>query len=328
MRRRFQWPGRITAVVAGLAMALSAGGLAVGASPTAGRSQYGHHHDDAMDPLPTTAADWQPVADTLGRAGIMQAGVVYRVPLPRKDLTVTSYGVTIKPGLSLGGYAAFAKYDDGTMLMGDLVATEDELQHVTDALQAAGLEQTAIHKHLLSMNPPIWWTHISGMGDPVHLAEAVKAALAATSIPPATAPPSTQPPIDLDTAGIDAAIGRSGTADGGIYKFSIAREDQIVADDHVLPPQLGLTTAINFQPLGGGKAAINGDFVMTAGEVQDVIKALRAGGISVVELHNHMLDEHPRLFFLHFWATGDGVDLAKALRPALDATDLTPPTTA
>ncbi|MEU0628496.1 DUF1259 domain-containing protein [Streptomyces sp. NPDC005989] len=152
-------------------------------------------------------------------------GTVYRIPLPRKDLTVITRDVAIKPGLSLGGYAAFAKYHDGTMVMGDLVVTEDELPKITDALQAAGIEQTALHKHLLQQSPAIWWTHIHSMGDTVTLAKGLKSALATTATPPASPPPATQPPVALDTAGIDKALGRKGTADGGIYKFSIARAE-------------------------------------------------------------------------------------------------------
>ncbi|MGV9242331.1 DUF1259 domain-containing protein [Streptomyces sp. NPDC003710] len=278
----------------------------------------------AQSPVQTTEADWKPVADALGRTGTLMKGTVYRVPLPRKDLTVTTQGITIKPGLALAGYTTFAKYRDGTMLMGDLVVTEDELPKVTDALQAAGVEQTALHKHLLQQSPAIWWTHVHAMGNPVTLAKGLKSALAATAIPPASPPPATQPPIDLDTAGIDKAIGRKGTADGGIDKFSIARANTVTDGTHVMPPALGITTGINFQPLGDNKAAINGDFVMTAPEVQKIIQALRKGGIDIVELHNHSLTDQPRLFYMHFWATGDGVTLAKALRPALNATALAP----
>ncbi|MGW4044506.1 DUF1259 domain-containing protein [Streptomyces sp. NPDC004721] len=293
------------------------GGTQTDAAPTA-------THGQAQQPVKTTEADWKPLADALGRTGTLMKDTVYRVPLPRKDLKVTTQGVAIKPGLSLGGYATFAKYHDATMLMGDLVVTEDELPKVTDALQAAGIEQTALHKHLLQQSPAIWWTHVHAMGNPVTLAKGLKSALAATAIPPASPPPATQPPIDLNTAGIDKALGRKGTADGGIYKFSIPRKDTVTDGTHVLPPALGITTGINFQPLGGNKAAINGDFVMTAPEVQNVIQALRKGNIDIVELHNHSLNDQPRLFYMHFWATGDGVTLAKALHPALNATALAP----
>ncbi|MFF3518671.1 DUF1259 domain-containing protein [Streptomyces sp. NPDC002573] len=297
------------------------GAAGQGAQPVGAEAAMQGH---AQPPVQTTEADWKPVADLLGRTGTLMNGAVYRVPLPRKDLTVTTQGVTIKPGLSLGGYAAFAKYRHQTMLMGDLVVTEDELPKVTDALQVAGIEQTALHKHLLQQSPAIWWTHIHAMGDPVALAKGLKSALAATAIPPASPPPATQPPIGLNTAGIDKAIGRKGTADGGIYKFSIARKNPVTDGMHVLPPAFGITTGINFQPLGDNRAAINGDFVMTAPEVQKAIRALRKGGIDIVELHNHSLNDQPRLFYMHFWATGDGVTLAKELRPALDATALVP----
>ncbi|HEY2766025.1 MAG TPA: DUF1259 domain-containing protein [Pseudonocardiaceae bacterium] len=232
--------------------------------------------------------------------------------------------VAIKPGLSLGGYAAFAKYPNGVMLMGDLVVTEAELAKVTDALQAHGIAQTALHKHLLEQTPSVWWTHIHAMGDPAQLAQGLRAALDATAIPPAAAPPAQQPPIDLDTAAIDTALGRKGTADNGIYKFTLARQDTITDDGLVVPPTFGVTTGINFQPVGGGKAAINGDFVMTAPEVQKMIQALRAGPITIVEVHNHSLTDQPRLFYAHFWAVDNAVTLAKALRPALNATNLKP----
>ena len=278
-------------------------------------------------PAQTTDADGAPVTDTLGRTGKLgDDGTVYRVSLPRTDLNVVSRGVTVKPGLPLGGYAAFARYDDATLVMGDLVVTEDELPKVTDALQAHGIDQTAIHKHLLEQTPPVWWTHVMAMGDPTQLAQGIRAALDATAIAPPTAPPAQQPPIDPDTGAIDTALGRHGTADGGIYKFTIARQDPIEDNGHVLPPTFGVTTGINFQPLGGGRAAINGDIVMTGNEIQDVIDALRSGGIDVVEVHNHTLDEQPRLFYLHFWSVGDSVPLATTMREAISATHVTPGT--
>ncbi len=242
---------------------------------------------------------------------------MYRVALPT-DLTVVTRGVTVKPGLSLGGYVAFAWYDDDTLVMGDLVVTEDELPQVTDALEAHGIAQTAIHNRLLEQTPPVWWTRVHAMGDPADLARGIRAALDVTAIAPPTPPPAQQPPVDLDTA-----LGRHGTADGGIYKLTIGRRDTIEDNGHLLPPTFGVTTALNFQPVGGGRAAVNGDIVMTAPEVQNVIEALRAGGIDVVEVHNHSLDEQPGLFYLHFWAVGDAPALAATLRIAVDTTNIT-----
>ena len=280
---------------------------------------------DAASPVETSEADWQPVADTLVRSGKLSNGTVYRVGFPRSDLTVTSKGVQIEPGLALGSYAAFARYPDGTtMAMGDLVVTEEELQRVSSALQDNGISQTAVHKHLLEHTPPIWWTHFEVEGqDPAALAQGVRAALDETATPPATgSPPSA--PIDLDTVAIDAALRAEGSAEGGIYKFSFAREETVTMHGRVLPPAMGVTTAINFQPTGGGRAAINGDFAMTADEVQGVIQALRDGGIEIVEVHNHALQDQPRLFYMHFWANDDAAALAQTLSRAVEAHNVRP----
>lgn len=307
-----------------LAAALLAVALA-GCGNSNDTSHTGTHGEGTHRPVTTSDADWTSVTDALGRTGKFgDNNTVYRIPLVRSDLQVVTVGVPIKPGLSLGGYVAFAKYDDATMVMGDLVVTEAELPKVTDALQSHGIEQTALHKHLLEQSPQVWWTHIHAMGDPAKLAAGVKAALDATAIAPAAAPPAQQPPVDLDTAGIDAALGRKGNPDGGLYKFNLARQDTIVDDGHLVPPTFGVTTTVNFQPLGEGKAAINGDIVMTGTEVQKVIQALRAGNISLVTVHNHSLTDEPRLFYLHYWAVDDAVTLAKAMRAALDATNLQP----
>jgi hypothetical protein len=135
--------------------------------------------------------------------------------------------------------------------------------------------------------------------------------------PPAE-PPSPSAELDLDTAAIDDALGAEGRNDG-IYKFSFTRSEPVAMDGRVLAPAMGTTTAINFQPTGGGKAAINGDFAMTRDEIQPVVQALRAGGIEVVELHNHALGEQPRLFYMHFWANDDAARLAQALGAAVRA---------
>ena len=312
----------ITAAVAVLLVAGCSSSGSKGA-PASGNDRDTNPHAAVT----TTEADWKQVADVLGRNGKLgDNNTAYRIALPRNDLHVTSYGVAINPGLALGGYAAFARYDaNETLLMADLVVTEEELPKVTDALQAHGLAQTALHKHLLEQTPPVWWTHVHGMGDAAQLAQGLKAALDATSIGAPVPPPAQQPPLDIDVAGVQQALGRKGTPDSGLLKYSIPRKDTIVEDGHVLPAaSLNLTTSINFQPVGGGRAAINGDFIMTDPEVQKVIQALRTGNIRIVAVHNHSFTEQPRLFYLHFWAVDDAVSLAKALRAALDATNLQP----
>jgi hypothetical protein len=302
------------------AAALNAGAPAASAQPAAGDHADGHDHGRRWWPVATTQADWAPVAQVLGRPGkLLDDGRVYRVGFPRRDLTVVSGTVAVKPALSLGSYAAFARYRDGrVLLMGDLVVSEAELSVVTDAVHGAGLAQTAIHKHLLAHEPQLWWTHIHALGDPLVAARGVRAALDRTRTPPAA--PANTTPGDLDTAALDRVIGRAGTWDGGVYKYTIARAETITDHGRVLAPGMGVTTVLGFQPTGGGRAVINGDIAMRAHEVQAVITALRGGGISVVELHNHALHDDPRLFYLHFWAHADASALARALRAAVGAT--------
>ncbi|MFJ7195578.1 MULTISPECIES: DUF1259 domain-containing protein [unclassified Streptomyces] len=294
----------------------------------AGHGKDGHGedgHGKRVRPVPTGLDDWADVAEALGRPGNMLRDTIYHTGFPRRDLHVVSDGVVVTPGLALGTHVAFVRYADGTsMLMGDVVVTEQELQRVTDAWQAHGIEQTALHKHLLAQTPDLWWTHVHGHGhDAVALARGLRAGLDRTGTPP-PAPPLPPAPVDLDMAGMEAALGTKGTIEDGLYKILFVRRETI-ADGHlILPPGLGSTSAFNFQPVGGGRAALSGDCAMRADEVPHVLRALRRGGIKLVELHNHHLSEDPRLFFTHFWAVGDGVELARALRPAVDATDVVP----
>jgi hypothetical protein len=141
--------------------------------------------------------------------------------------------------------------------------------------------------------------------------------------PPATGatPAPTQQAIDLKTAEVEQALGYSGRVNGGILQFSVSRVEKITDSGMEVPPAMGTATAINFQPTGGGKAAISGDFVLLASEVNPVIRALRSHGIEVEAMHNHMLNEQPHLYFMHFWANDDAVKLAQGLRAALDETN-------
>jgi hypothetical protein len=262
------------------------------------------------------------VAEALGRAGAEQPGGVLKFSFPRSDLTVTANGVTLKPALALGSWVAFEPMGaHAAAAMGDLVLLETEVADVMRALQAGGVEQTALHNHVLGESPRVMYMHISAHGDPAKIAATIHTALATTKTPLGTpAAPAAPSAADLDTAGIAAALGVPGKLNGVVYQVSVPRREKIMESGHEVPPSMGVATAINFQPTGGGKAAITGDFVMRAEEVNAVIRALQAHGIDPTALHSHMLDESPRLFFMHFWANDDAVTLAKGLRAALDKT--------
>jgi hypothetical protein len=266
--------------------------------------------------------DWKKVDDALGRSGAV-SGDVHRYGFPRTDLNVTLEGVTLRPAFALGGWAAFKPMHGGAMLMGDIVLLETEINPVMAKAIANGLEITAIHNHLLRGNPATFYMHVGGHGDPVKLATALRTALAESKTPLATPAPAGAPPaIDLDTAQLDQIIGVKGAANGGVYQFGVPRRDPVTENGIQIAPAgpMGVATAINFQPTGGGKAAITGDFVLAGEEVNPVVKALRDNGIEITAIHSHMLTEQPRLIFMHFWANDDAIKLARGLRAALDKT--------
>ena len=263
--------------------------------------------------------DWSKVDAALGRTAAV-SGQVHRYGFPRTDLTVTLDGVTIKPALALGGWVAFVPAHEGAMIMGDLVLTETEVNPVMAKLLQGGIEITAVHNHLLRASPATFYMHVGGHGDPEKIAAAIRTALAASKTP--LAPPANPPPpaIDLDTAQLDQIIGVKGNANGGVYQFGVPRREPATEGGVPVSGPLGGAHAINFQPTGGGKAAITGDFIITASEVNPLIHALRENGIEVTAVHSHMLTEQPRMFFVHFWANDDAVKLARGLRAALDKT--------
>jgi hypothetical protein len=267
-------------------------------------------------------ANWTPVEEALGRKGAMQPGDVIKFSFPRSDLTVTVGGVTLKPALALGGWVAFKEVGEGqAMAMGDLVLTDDEVPSVMSALQSGGVEQTAVHNHLLKESPHVMYMHISAHGDAAKIAHAIHDALGQSKTPIGPAPvPASASAADLDTAGIHKALGVEGKLNGVVYQVSVPRSEKVMEMGAEVPPSMGVATAINFQPTGGGKAAITGDFVLRGDEVNAVIRALRAHGIAATALHSHMIDEEPRLYFMHFWANDDAARLAAGLKAALDQT--------
>jgi hypothetical protein len=274
-------------------------------------------------PTLATAADidWKKVDAAMGKTAIV-SGEVHRYGIPRSDLHVTLDGVAIKPALALGGWVAFAPMHGEAMVMGDLVLLETEITPVMTKLLDGGLDITAIHNHILRASPATFYMHVGGHGDPEKMAAVIRAALSASNTP--FDPPATTagpaPAIDLDTAKLEQIMGVKGTATGGVYQFTVPRRDPAMESGMQVNTPLGGANAINFQPTGRGKAAITGDFLVTGDEVNPLIRALRAGDIEVTAIHSHMLDEQPRMFFIHFWANDDAAKLARGVRTALEKT--------
>jgi hypothetical protein len=271
-----------------------------------------------MAALPAQAADWSAVAAALGKAGTEMPGNVYRVGLPRTDLHVMRDGIELKATFALGSWVAFTPMGNQSMVMGDLVLTEDEVNPVMKAILDGGLQVTALHNHIFKATPATFYMHIGGMGDAATMARTIHSALALSKTPfTVTAAPAAPPAIDLDTAAIDAALGAKGMIAGGVYQVGVPRAQPAKAMGLDVSGPLGGAESINFQPLGGGKAAITGDFILVAREVNPVLRALRRSGIDVTAIHNHMLDDNPRMFFVHFWAVDDLGKLLTGLKAAL-----------
>lgn len=269
----------------------------------------------AAQPQPAT---WTAVDQALGRAGTTQPDAVRRYSFPRSDLHVHLDGVAIKPALALGSWLAFQPMGANAMVMGDLVLTPEEVNPVMSELLKGGIRITAVHNHLLRSTPQTIYMHVMGRGDAVQLAASLHAALALSQTPlqpPAAAPPAA---LDLDTASVDRIIGRQGKANGGVYQFTVPRAEKIAEDGMIEGASMGTGTAINFQPIGGGKAAATGDFVLLDSEVDPVMRALRSDGIEITALHSHMLGEQPTIYFMHFWGVGAASQLATGLKAALD----------
>jgi len=269
-----------------------------------------------------SARYWKPVEDALGRKGTPNPGGVLKFSFPRSDLRVVLSGVILKPALALGTWVAFKRIGDHVMVMGDLVLLDSEVAEVLGSLQQNGVEQTALHNHLVRESPHVMYMHIRAIGNAVRIAKAVRTALEFTQTPLAPAATATAAPaaLDLDTAGIAKVMGVRGKVNGGVYQLTFPRLEKIRQEKMDIPPAMGIATAINFQSTGAGKAAVTGDFVLLGREVNPVIWALSENGIEVTAIHSHMIGEEPRLFFMHFWANDDVGKLARGLRAALERT--------
>jgi hypothetical protein len=266
--------------------------------------------------------DWGQVAQALGKSGSEMAGGVYRIGLPRTDLKVVLDGVEVKPALALGSWLAFRSEGDQALVMGDLVLTADEVSPVMQKLAEEGIEITALHNHLLRTAPATFYMYVRGFGGPAKLAAALHDALVLSKTPLTASSGAAPSQIELDTALIDRTLGAKGKVNGGAYQVSLKRAETVNDAGMAVPEAMGSAEAINFQPTSDGKAAIAGDFVLSANEVNPVLRVLRGNGIEVTALHNHMLNDTPRLFFMHFWANDEVAKLATGLRAALDKIEL------
>jgi hypothetical protein len=243
---------------------------------------------------------------------------VFRVEMPRSDLAVTAAGVKMTPPLGLTAWAAFTSAGAHTVVMGDMVLTEDQVNPAMSAALDNGLEVTALHNHFFWESPRVMFMHIGGMGDEAKLATGVAKVFEAMKqkfdVPSANIDPANS---TLDPKKIDAVLGRSGQMNKGVYKITIGREVKMAG--HTMGNTMGVNTWAAFAG-SDEQAIVDGDFAMLESEMQSVLKALRHAGINIVAIHQHMTGESPRMLFLHYWGVGRTEDLAHGLRNALGQT--------
>ena len=263
----------------------------------------------------TGAADFSSVEKNLGIAGQVQEGA-YIVRFPRSDLKVTISGEPVPTALGFGSWTAWKETNMGMMVMGDIVLVEKEVNPFISALAQANVNVTALHNHFFFDEPRIFFMHIGGMGDAATMAQGIRAALSKTGTPMPPASPSSSPSLSLDTKRLEQIVGQSGQAGGGVFKITIGRMG-VKMQGVEITSSMGLNTWAAFMGTNE-QAHVVGDVAMVAKEVNPVIRALRKGGINVVAVHNHMIDEEPRIFFLHYWGTGKAEDLARTVREAFD----------
>ncbi len=262
--------------------------------------------------------DRESIENIIGKKGTMQDGVL-KFTFPRYDLKVNIGSVSVAPELALTSWMAFHQVGSSSMVMGDLVLLESEIDPVISQLIANGLQITALHNHLLYEMPRIMYLHFSGIGDAVKLAQGIKNVFSVTKTP-LTGHSASQTLPEEYWSEVERIMGKKGNRAGRVIQFSFPRADTVKEFGVEIPPSMGISQAINFQA-EGQKAAVTGDFILLANEVNPVIYALKRNGITITAVHNHMLYEFPRLFFLHFWAVDNPEKLAYGLKHALGQTN-------
>jgi hypothetical protein len=267
--------------------------------------------------LARASADIREVEKILGTSGQMDEGA-FVIRFPRSDINVVIDGEPMPTALGFGSWTAWKDMGKEAMVMGDLVLLEKEVNPVISALEEANVQVTALHNHFFYEQPPIMFLHIGGMGDPVKMAKGIRNALdkTATPHPSPGSPSASEPAMNLDTKKIEQIIGHSGRAGGGSFKITVGRPGVKMHGVEVTS-SMGLNSWAGFVGTNE-KAHVAGDVVMSPREVNPVIQAFIKGGIEIVAVHSHMLDEQPRVFFLHYWGTGPAEKLAQTVRAAFD----------
>lgn len=261
-------------------------------------------------------ANWDSVKKVFNKGSIQND--IFKITFPRSDLQVKVGSVQIDPNLALTSYLVFKPVGNHSLMMGDLVLLEKEVKPVETKLAELGIEVTALHNHIIEENPKIMYLHVAGLGKPVILAQKMKDVLGLTGTPLTSIPPEKYPST-FDWSKVENIIGWKGQQRGKVFQFSIPRTEVITEKGVEIPPAMGIAMPINFQVIGN-KAVTTGDLVLFSSEVNPVIHELTKNGITVTAIHNHMLEESPRLFFLHFWAVDEPEKLAYGLREALNQT--------
>jgi Domain of Unknown Function (DUF1259) len=248
-----------------------------------------------------------------------RASGVFKVSVPRSDLSLTVGGVKLTPPSGLTSWAAFEPAGAGVMVMGDLVLTEDQVNPVMSTALENGLAVTALHNHFLGESPRVMFMHIGGSGSEEHLGGAVGKVFARIKEPGTPLPTAEIDPekSKLDVAEIAKILGHPGDLSGGVYKVTIGRAAQM--HGHAIGSIMGVNTWAAFSG-SDAQAMVDGDFAMTEAELQPVLTALRHADIDIVAIHQHMTGEQPRIMFLHYWGVGRAQDLARGIRAALDRT--------
>jgi hypothetical protein len=281
----------------------------------------------AAGAAPAAALDTALIERLTGAKGTLdEKEGVFKVSVPRSDLTTLAAGVRLTPPMGLTAWAAFKRAGGHTVVMGDLVLLEDQVNPVMSVALDQGLDVTALHNHFFWDSPKVMFMHIGGTGDEAALATAVgkvfakmagtaggKGEVLSAEIDPAH--------TTLDPAKLDAILASKGTLGAGVYKVVFGRTTDM--DGHEMAAAMGVNTWAAFAG-SDERAVVDGDFAMTESELQGVLKALRHHGIDVVAIHQHMTHEEPRILFLHYWGIGRTDDLARGLRAALDETQRGP----